>query len=56
MTEGVPLHDQVRFVLRSPQLETPISLPFMPRERLTTERVLAEVERVIQSNHEFRLI
>ena len=48
MTEGVPLHDQVRFVLRSPQLETPISLPFMPR-------VLAEVERVIQSNHEFRL-
>ena len=55
VTKGVPLHDQVRFVLRSPQLETSISLPFMPRERLTTERVLAEVERVIRSNHEFRL-
>jgi hypothetical protein len=55
VTEGVPLHDQVRFVLRSPQLETPISLPFMSRQRLTTERVLAEIERVIQSNHEFRL-
>ena len=27
----------------------------MPRERLTTERVLAEFERVIQSNHEFHL-
>jgi hypothetical protein len=27
----------------------------MPRQRLTTERVLAEIERVIQSNHEFRL-
>ena len=37
-------------------LEYPISLPFMSRQRLTTERVLAEIERVIQSNHEFRLI
>ena len=27
----------------------------MPRERLTSERVLAEVERVVQSNHQFRL-
>jgi hypothetical protein len=35
--------------------ETPISLPFMSRVGLTTERVLAEAERVIQSNHEFRL-
>ena len=51
----IPLHDQVRFVLHSPQLEYPISLPFMPRQRLTTERVLAEFEHVIQSNHEFRL-
>ena len=28
----------------------------MSRQRLTTERALAEIERVIQSNHEFRLI
>ncbi|XP_028393188.1 uncharacterized protein LOC114517600 [Dendronephthya gigantea] len=55
VTNGVPMHDQVRFVLRSSQLEYPISLPFMPRERLTSERVLTEIERVIQSNHEFRL-
>jgi hypothetical protein len=27
---GVPLHDQVRFVLHSPQLDYTISLPFMP--------------------------
>ena len=27
----------------------------MSRERLTTERVLSEIERVVQSNHEFRL-
>ena len=55
VTHDIPMHDQVRFVLRSPQLEYPISLPFLPRDRLTTERVLAEIERIIQSNHEFRL-
>ena len=48
-------HDQVRFVLRTPQLEYPISLPFMTRERLTSERVLSEIERVVQSNHELKL-
>jgi hypothetical protein len=42
-------------VLQSPQLATPISVPLLPRQRFTTERVLAEIERVIQSNHEFRL-
>ena len=31
--------DQVRFILRSEQLDTPISIPFLPVERLTTERV-----------------
>ena len=50
ITRDIPEHDQVRFVLHSP-----ISLPFMALSRLTTERVLAQIERVIQSNHEFRL-
>ena len=27
----------------------------MTGEKLTSERVLAEIERVVQSNHEFRL-
>ena len=53
--EGMAPNDQVRFILRSDQLETPISLPFMTVERLTTERVYSELERVIQSNQEFRL-
>ena len=52
---GVPVHDQVCFVLRSPQLEYPIFLPFMPREKLTSECILAEIERVITSNQDFRL-
>ena len=35
-------------------LSTP-SLSFLPLSRLTTERVVAEIERVIQSNCEFHL-
>ena len=55
VTEGVAMHDQVRFIMHSSQLEYPISLPFMPREKLTVERILAEIERVIQSNDAFTL-
>ena len=47
--------DQVRFVLRSDQLDTPISMPFMPVAQLTPERVFSQIERVIQSNRDFRL-
>ena len=55
ITKDIPAHDQVRFVFRSPQLEYPISLPFLPLSHLTTERILAEIERVVQFNREFRL-
>ena len=55
VTEGMAPNDKIRFILRSEQLETPISLPFMTVEELTTERVFSQIERVIQSNQEFRL-
>ena len=55
VTEGMNSTDQVRFVLRSNQLQFPISLPFCPLEELTTEKVLSHVEKVVQSNEEFRL-
>ena len=55
VTEGMNSTDQVRFVLSSNQLQTPIALPFCSLEELTTEKVLAQVEKVIQSNEEFRL-
>ena len=55
VTIGMNPNDQVRFVLRSDQLQTPISIPFLPVEKLTTEKVLSQVEKVIQSNEEFRL-
>ena len=43
---GVPPQDQVRLVLHSNQLEYSIHFPFMTPARLTTERILAEFERV----------
>ena len=55
VTEGMNSTDQVRFVLSSNQLQTPISIPFCPLEELTTEKVLSQVEKVVQSNEDFRL-
>ena len=55
VTEGMNPSDQVRFVLSSNQLQTPIAIPFCPLEELTTEKVLSHVEKVVQSNQEFRL-
>ena len=55
VTRDMNEKDHVRFVLRSDQLDTPISMPFMPVEQLTAERVFSQIERVIQSNQDFRL-
>ena len=55
VTQDINSNDQVRFILRSDQLQTPIAIPFLPLEKLTTEKVLSHVEKVVQSNEEFRL-
>ena len=55
VTEGMNSTDQVRFVLQSNQLQFPISLPFCSLPELTTEKVFSQVEKVVQSNEEFRL-
>ena len=55
VTTDMNPNDQVRFILRSDQLQTPISIPFCSLEELTTEKVLSYVEKVVQSNEEFRL-
>ena len=55
ITTGMNEKDQVRFVLRSTQLDTPITLPFMSVQQLTPERIFSQIERVIQSNQDFRL-
>jgi len=50
MTTGMADNDLVRFVMQSKSLEYPISLPFMPRHELNAERIMGEVQRVVQSN------
>ena len=55
VTKDMNPNDQVRFVLRSDQLQTPISIPFCSLEELTVEKVLSHVEKVVQSNEDFRL-
>jgi hypothetical protein len=55
LTSDVAPHDQVRLILNSQQLDKSISLPFLQRERLTPQRFLAAVERVVQSNDQFTL-
>ena len=55
VTEGMDEKDKVRFVLRSEQLDTPISIPFLPLAQLTPERVFSAVQQVMQSNREFQL-
>ena len=55
VTRDMGERDKVRFVLRSDQLDTPISIPFMFVPQLTPERVFSQIERVVQSNREFRL-
>ena len=55
LTSDMAPTDQVRLIMNSQQLDRPISLPFMQRDRLTPERFLAAVERVVQSNQQFTL-
>ena len=55
MTTGMAENDLVRFVLQSKSLECPISLPFMPRHELNAERIMGEVQRVLQSNENVNL-
>ena len=43
VTRDMNKKDQVRFVLRSNQLDKPISLPFMPVEQLTSERLFSQL-------------
>jgi hypothetical protein len=49
LTSDMAAHDQVRLILNSHQLDKSISLPFLQRDRLTPERFLAAIERVVQS-------
>ena len=55
MTAGMADNDLVRFVLQIRSLDYPISLPFMPRHEMNAERIMGEVQRVLQSNEQVSL-
>ena len=44
--------DLVQYVLQSRFLTYPISLPVMPQHELTANRIMGEVQRVLQSNED----
>ncbi|MCW4344201.1 MAG: hypothetical protein N0E48_12745 [Candidatus Thiodiazotropha endolucinida] len=47
--------DLIRISMDNPELDYPIVLPFMRRSLLTVDRMLSEIERVLQSFEEFVL-
>ena len=55
ITEDIAAGDLIRVVLDNPQLDFPIVLPFMKKSQLTVDRLLSEIERVLQSYEQFVL-
>lgn len=50
MTTGMADNDLVPFVLQSQSLDYPTLLPFMPHHEFNAERIMGEVQWVLQSN------
>ena len=55
ITEFMEPSDLVRMSVQCPELDFPISLPFMKLSQLNAERFLSEIERVLQSYEQFVL-
>lgn len=55
ITEFMEPSDLVRMSVQCPELDFPISLPFMKLSQLNDERFLTEIERVLQSYEQFVL-
>ena len=55
MTKGSKSDDLVMMTIQSPSLGYPIVIPMDKLSTLTTDRFMAELERVLQSNEEFVL-
>ncbi|XP_053397354.1 uncharacterized protein LOC128556395 [Mercenaria mercenaria] len=47
--------DLVRLTVQTPSLDYPIVIPFLPITQLKTDRFMAELERVLQSNEDFAI-
>jgi hypothetical protein len=55
VTKGMQEEDLVQVTLECPDLDCPIRLPFIQMNQLTSELLLTEIERVLQSNEQFVL-
>lgn len=55
ITSDILPTDLVRISIDNPQLDFPIVLPFIRRTALTVDRLLSEIERVLQSYEQFVL-
>lgn len=55
LTLSMEPSDLVRLSIDNQELHFPISLPFMRRSSLTVDRILSEIERVLQSYEQFVL-
>ena len=53
IAENIPSNDLVRVTIDNPQLDFPIVLPFMRRSEFTVDRLLNEIEKVLQSYEQF---
>ena len=55
IASDISSQDLVRISMDNPELDYPIVLPFMRRNALTVDRLLSEIERVLQSYEQFVL-
>ena len=53
ITHMIPDTDLVRLSIDNPELDFPITLEFMRRRELTVDKILSEIERVLQSYQQF---
>lgn len=53
MTNDIASNDLVRLSIDNPELDFSIVLPFMRRSDMTVDRILSEIERVLQSYEQF---
>lgn len=55
LTEFMKSEDLIRMSIQCPELDFPITIPFMKVSQLSTETLLKEIERVLQSYEQFVL-
>ena len=51
----MPLEDRMRILIRSSELKSPISTQLLPAIQMTSNRVMSEITKVLQSNENIPL-